>query len=91
MGRRKLTRADKIRRELKAARFTSTCLKNGLRKGVNKMEEKWITAREQLDYMPYDKMFNGEFCHATGDIVRDENGEWWNEYESPDGEMHYGH
>ena len=55
------------------------------------MGEKWITAREQLDYMPFDKMFGGQFCHATGDIVRDERGEWWYEYESPDGEMHYGH
>ena len=49
--------------------------------------------RRELDYMPFDKLFptdNGtELCHATGfEVIID--GEWWNEYEDSDGELHYG-
>lgn len=52
--------------------------------------ENWIIERIQLDEMPYDHWFNGELCHATGDAVLDENGDWWNEYENSDGELFYG-
>ena len=53
-----------------------------------------------LEEMPFDKMFpvNGseELCHATGREVcfdeanSQEPGNWWNEYEDSEGEMHYG-
>ena len=45
--------------------------------------------RRELEEMPFDKEFNGELCHATGDEVLID-GEWWNEYETPDGDLVYG-
>lgn len=49
--------------------------------------------RKELDVIPFDKMFyvngNQQLCHSTGyEVMID--GEWWNEYEDMDGEMHYG-
>lgn len=50
--------------------------------------------REELDYMPFDKVFEieegvEELCHATGyEVFID--GEWWNEYIDRDGYYHYG-
>ena len=49
-----------------------------------------IIERIELDYMPYDHMFSGELCHATGFEVLDDNGDWWYEYESADGTLYYG-
>lgn len=47
----------------------------------------------ELDEMPFDKVFpvngNEELCHSTGREVF-QNGEWWNEYEDSEGELHYG-
>ena len=47
----------------------------------------------RLDEMPFDKVFsvngNEELCHATGYEVF-KNGQWWNEYEDSEGELHYG-
>lgn len=52
-----------------------------------------IERLRMLDEMPSDKMFftdNGqELCHATGYEALI-GGEWWNEYEDTDGELHYG-
>ena len=49
------------------------------------------TYRKLAD-MPYDTGINTEYgfalCHAIGyEVYLD--GEWWNEYQSPDGEYHY--
>ena len=50
----------------------------------------------QLDYMPFDKSFDGGFtlCHATGYEVCFGNpnnpADWWNEYEDRDGNLEYG-
>nr|DAH98395.1 MAG TPA: hypothetical protein [Caudoviricetes sp.] len=56
-----------------------------------------IIEREELDHIPYDKMFTYEgnmtFCHATGYEALIEIGAektWWNEYELPDGSLVYG-
>lgn len=45
--------------------------------------------RRELEEMPFDKEFDGKLCHATGDEVLID-GEWWNEYETPDGDLVYG-
>lgn len=45
--------------------------------------------RRKLNEMPFDKVFDGVNCHATGYEVFD-NGEWWNEYEDSEGGLHYG-
>lgn len=50
----------------------------------------WEVERKQLEEMPFDKNFDGELCHATGDAVKDEYGKWWNEYTTQDGEYCYG-
>ena len=48
----------------------------------------------ELENMPFDKTFevasgNEELCHATGyEALID--GDWWNEYEDSDGNLHYG-
>jgi hypothetical protein len=52
-------------------------------------EEDHEMIRERLDVMPFDHEFNGELCHATGYEVF-LHGEWWNEYEDSEGELHYG-
>lgn len=51
----------------------------------------------KLKTMPHDKMFESEdgqeLCHATGREVHfDGNPEydWWNEYETSDGQLRYG-
>lgn len=43
----------------------------------------------KLNTMPFDKVFDGENCHATGFEIFDGK-EWWNEYESTDGTLYYG-
>lgn len=51
------------------------------------------TERIEIDGdMPLDKSFDGGFtlCHCTGYEVRDEDGEWWFEYEDSEGNLHYG-
>lgn len=40
--------------------------------------------------MPFDHMFNGELCHATGMLTIWSDGEQWYEYESNDGTLYYG-
>ena len=54
----------------------------------------WIKEKRKLDFMPFDKRFevngNTELCHATGYEVRDERGDWWNEYITSNGEFEYG-
>lgn len=50
----------------------------------------WEVERKQLEEMPFDKRFDGELCHATGDTVKDEYGDWWNEYLSSEGVYCYG-
>jgi hypothetical protein len=48
----------------------------------------------KLNEMPYDKVFDGENCHATGYLVclGDQNnpGDWWVEYVDSKGALHYG-
>lgn len=49
--------------------------------------------KRELETMPYDKMFDGEMCHATGYEVHftgDPDWEWWNEYEDAEGHSLYG-
>lgn len=48
-----------------------------------------IPERRTLNEMPFDKEFDGELCHATGDEVLID-GEYWNEYVSNDGTTRYG-
>lgn len=50
----------------------------------------WEVERKQLEEMPFDKRFDGELCHATGYAVKDEYGDWWNEYVSSEGILCYG-
>lgn len=50
----------------------------------------WEVERKELDEMPFDKSFDGEFCHATGYKVKDEYGFWWNEYVDSEGILCYG-
>ena len=50
--------------------------------------------RRALEEVPFDKRFTIEdgteaLCHATGFEVLFE-GEWWNEYEGPDGYFYLG-
>jgi hypothetical protein len=53
-------------------------------------------SRKELDYMPFDKSFNNELCHATGYEVCFNNhnpndiANWWNEYEDSEGNLYYG-
>lgn len=45
--------------------------------------------KRKLKYMPFDKVFDGINCHATGyEVFID--GEWWNEYEDEDNNLYYG-
>ena len=55
-----------------------------------KITTNWETERKELEEMPFDKMFNEELCHATGYTVKDEYGEWWNEYINSEGVLCYG-
>lgn len=52
------------------------------------------TMRRRLEEMPFDKMFDGEFCHATGYEVclgdPDNLADWWEEFEDSEGNLHYG-
>jgi cysteinyl-tRNA synthetase len=50
----------------------------------------WEVERKESTEMPFDKSFDGELCHATGYVVKDEYGEWWNEYVSSEGILCYG-
>lgn len=47
----------------------------------------------KLEKMPFDKVFevdgNEELCRSTGYEVF-LHGEWWNEYEDSEGDLHYG-
>lgn len=45
--------------------------------------------RRELETMPFDKDFGQGLIHATGFEVF-YHGEWWNEYEDEDGEIHLG-
>lgn len=63
--------------------------------GVTEIRE----TRRELDSMPFDKMFetaSGQqvLCHATGYEVcmgdPDNLADWWNEYQTADGEICYG-
>ena len=49
-----------------------------------------IIERIELEEMPYDHEFDGHLCHATGDRVLFEDGNWWNEYINEEGEYEYG-
>lgn len=57
------------------------------------MKNEYIEDREELDEIPFDKVFNvdgnEEFCHATGYAVKID-GEWWDEFEDRNGGVHYG-
>ena len=49
----------------------------------------------ELKEMPFDKDFDGELCHATGRELcfsgsPEDSANWWNEYETPEGELVYG-
>ena len=51
--------------------------------------------RRDLNEMPFDKEFDGELCHATGEEVLLDLGngypaEWWDEFEDSEGNLHYG-
>lgn len=50
--------------------------------------------RRLLEEMPFDKVFDGEFCHATGDEVclgdPKNPADWWEEFEDSEGNLHYG-
>lgn len=46
--------------------------------------------RKELDYVPYDKYFEGTWYSSTGYAVLFENDSvWWNEYENDDGDIRY--
>lgn len=45
--------------------------------------------RIELPEMPFDKVFCGELCHATG-FAEYSGGEWWNEYITATGDRWYG-
>lgn len=49
--------------------------------------------RRELETMPFDHVFqvngNEELCHATGYEVF-LHGQWWNEYEDSNWDLHYG-
>ena len=52
-----------------------------------------METRRELETRPYDHVFpvngNEEPCHATGYEVLFQ-GQWWNEYEDSEGDLHYG-
>ena len=58
----------------------------------NKGEVKMRTRK--LNKMPFNKVFDGEDCHATGYVVclGEENNpcDWWVEYIDSKGVLHYG-
>lgn len=50
--------------------------------------------RRELKEMPFDMLFNGELCHATGYEVCFDNPDnpedWWYEFIDSDGNLYYG-
>ena len=60
------------------------------------MKMKKEIARRTLEEMPFDMIFGGDNCHATGDEVCFEGDDpkqpasWWNEYQDSEGNLWYG-